>query len=147
MNTVKDILEEKGKQVWSVEPKTSLIDVLKKLRSHNVGALLVVEDGEVMGVISERDFAYRIAEKNTCPLEESVSTWMTSKVIAVSSGTTINECMQLMSREHIRHLPVVDDGKLVGLISIGDVVRAVISGQKSTILGLENYILSQRLTN
>jgi CBS domain-containing protein len=124
-----------------------LIDVLKKLRSHNVGALLVVEDGEVMGVISERDFAYRIAEKNTCPLEESVSTWMTSKVIAVSSGTTINECMQLMSREHIRHLPVVDDGKLVGLISIGDVVRAVISGQKSTILGLENYILSQRLTN
>ncbi len=147
MNTVKDILEEKGKQVWSVEPKTSLIDVLKKLRSHNVGALLVVEDGEVMGVISERDFAYRIAEKNACPLEESVSTWMTSKVIAVSSSTTINECMQLMSREHIRHLPVVDDGKLVGLISIGDVVRAVISGQQSTILGLENYILSQRLTN
>ncbi len=147
MNTVKDILEEKGKQVWSVEPKTSLIDVLKKLRAHNVGALLVVEDGEVTGIISERDFAYKIAEKSACPLEDTVSTWMTKEVIAVSSNTTINECMQLMSREHIRHLPVVDDSRLVGLISIGDVVRAVISGQQSTILGLENYILSQRLTN
>ena len=147
MNTVRDILAEKGKQVWSVEPKTSLIDVLKKLRAHNVGALLVVENGIVKGIISERDFAYQIAEKSACPLEESVSTWMTREVIAVHSSTTINECMQLMSREHIRHLPVVDDGKLVGLISIGDVVRAVISGQQSTILGLENYILSQRLTN
>ena len=147
MNTVKDILAEKGKQVWSVEPKTSLIDVLKKLRAHNIGALLVVENGMVKGIISERDFAYQIAEKSACPLEAPVSTWMTREVIAVHSNTTINECMQLMSREHIRHLPVVDDGKLVGLISIGDVVRAVISGQQSTILGLENYILSQHLTN
>jgi CBS domain-containing protein len=72
---------------------------------------------------------------------------MTKEVIAVQPNTTINECMQLMSREHIRHLPVVENDHLVGLISIGDVVRAVISGQQSTILGLENYILSQRLTN
>jgi len=147
MNTVKDILAEKGKQVWTVEPKTTLIEALKKLRTHKVGALLVVENGVVKGIISERDFAYQIAEKSTCPLEEPVSSWMTREVIAVKSSTTINECMQLMSREHIRHLPVVDEGKLVGLISIGDVVRAVISGQQSTILGLENYILSQRLTN
>lgn len=147
MNTVEDMLEGKGKQVWSVEPKSSLISALKKMRSNNVGALLVVEDGEVKGIISERDFAYKIAEKSACPLDESVATWMTSKVIAVESSTTINECMQLMSREHIRHLPVVDDGRLVGIISIGDVVRAVISGHESTIMGLENYILSQRLTN
>ncbi len=147
MNTVKDILAEKGKQVWTVEPKTTLIEALKKLRTHKVGALLVVENGVVKGIISERDFAYQIAEKSTCPLEEPVSSWMTREVIAVKSSTTINECMQLMSREHIRHLPVVDEGKLVGLISIGDVVRAVIIGQQSTILGLENYILSQRLTN
>lgn len=147
MNTVKEILAEKGKQVWTVEPKTSLLNTLKALKDHKVGALLVVESGMVKGIISERDFAYRIAEKNTCPLEEPVETWMTKEVIAVTSDTSINECMQLMSREHIRHLPVVDDGKLVGIISIGDVVRAVISGQQSTILGLENYILSQRLTN
>lgn len=147
MNTVKDILAEKGKQVWTVEPKTSLLNTLKALEDHKVGALLVVESGMVKGIISERDFAYRIAKKNACPLEEPVETWMTKEVIAVTSDTSINECMQLMSREHIRHLPVVDDGKLVGIISIGDVVRAVISGQQSTILGLENYILSQRLTN
>lgn len=147
MNTVKDILAEKGKQVWTIEPKTTLLETLKTLRSHGVGALLVVEAGEVKGIISERDFAYRIAEKNSCPLEEYVESWMTKEVIAVTSDTSINECMQLMSREHIRHLPVVDGGKLEGIISIGDVVRAVISGQQSTILGLENYILSQRLTN
>lgn len=147
MYTVKDILAEKGKQVWTVEPKTTLLETLKTLHSHNVGALLIVESGDVKGIISERDFAYRIAEKSACPLDESVVTWMTKEVIAVSSDTSINECMQLMSREHIRHLPVVDDGNLVGIISIGDVVRAVISGQHSTILGLENYILSQRLTN
>lgn len=147
MNTVKDILAEKGKQVWTVGPKTTLIETLKTLRSHNVGALLVVESGEVKGIISERDFAYRIAEKLACPLNEPVETWMTKEVIAVSPAASINECMQLMSREHIRHLPVVDEGNLVGLISIGDVVRAVISGQQSTILGLENYILSQRFTN
>lgn len=147
MNTVKDILAEKGKQIWSVEPKTSLLETLKILRSHNVGALLVLKEGTVEGIISERDFSYRIAEKGDCPLDAPVSIWMTKEVIAISSNTTINECMQLMSREHIRHLPVVDDSRLVGIISIGDVVRAVISGQQSTILGLENYILSQRLTN
>jgi CBS domain-containing protein len=147
MNIVKDILEEKGKQVWSVEPKSSLLSALKKMRANNVGALLVVENGEIKGIISERDFAHRIAEKSECPLEESVATWMTSKVIVVKSNTSINECMQLMSREHVRHLPVVDGDTLVGIISIGDVVRAVISGQQSTIMGLENYILSQRLTN
>lgn len=147
MNTVKDILAEKGKQVWTVEPKTTLLDTLKSLRNHKVGALLVVDAGQVKGIISERDFAYRIAEKEACPLDGPVETWMTKEVIAVTSDTSINECMQLMSREHIRHLPVVDGGKLVGIVSIGDVVRAVISGQQSTILGLENYILSQRLTN
>ncbi|MDO9086441.1 MAG: CBS domain-containing protein [Anaerolineaceae bacterium] len=147
MNTVKDILAEKGKQVWSVEPKTTLIETLKTLRAHSVGALLVVEAGEVKGIISERDFSYRIAEESACPLDSPVSAWMTKEVIAVQPNTTINECMQLMSREHIRHLPVVENDHLVGLISIGDVVRAVISGQQSTILGLENYILSQRLTN
>ncbi len=147
MNTVKDILAEKGKQVWTVGPKATLLDTLKSLRSHKVGALLVVEEGEVRGIISERDFAYRIAEKESCPLEEHVETWMTKEVIAVTSDTSINECMQLMSREHIRHLPVVDRGNLVGIISIGDVVRAVISGQQSTILGLENYILKDSPIN
>jgi len=143
MNTVKDILEEKGNQVYSVAPDDSLLDALKKMKKHNSGALLVLESGNVRGIISERDFAGRIAETETCPLEQEVAQWMTRDVIVVSPDMLINDCMQLMTREHVRHLPVIANGELVGLISIGDVVRAVISGHQSTILGLENYILSQ----
>ncbi len=143
MNTVKDILDQKGSNVWSVSPTESLLNALRKMKSHNVGALLVLEGSTVRGIISERDFAGRIAETGTCPLEQEVALWMTREVIVVNPENSINECMQLMSREHIRHLPVVEGENLVGLISIGDVVRAVISGQQSTILGLENYILSR----
>ncbi len=147
MNTVKDILTEKGKNVWTVEPKTTLLEALKKFRAYNVGFLVVVENEKVKGIISERDFAFRIAEKSAFPLNEPVSTWMIQDVIAVTSSTTINECMELMSREHVRHLPVVDDGQLAGIVSIGDVVRSMLDGKKSTILGLENYILNKPYKN
>lgn len=147
MNTVKDILREKGKNVYSVAPNTTLLEALKKLRDHNVGFLVVIDDGKVKGIISERDFAYRIAEKSAFPLNEPVSAWMTQEIIAVTSSTTIIECMQLMSREHVRHLPVVDDGRLAGIVSIGDVVRAEIDGKQSTILGLDNYILNRPFEN
>lgn len=143
MNTVKEILDQKGKNVWMIAPQDTQLHALQLLKEKKVGALLVVDQGLVCGIISERDFAWRIAETGTCPLDQAVSLWMTSDVIVVSPDMSINECMQLMSREHVRHLPVMEGGKLVGLISIGDVVRAVISGQQSTILGLENYILSQ----
>ncbi|PKN87596.1 MAG: histidine kinase [Chloroflexi bacterium HGW-Chloroflexi-8] len=144
MNTVKDILDQKGKNVWSVGPQDTLLDALKMFRAHGIGSLLVIEQGNIKGIITERDFAWQIADKGLCPLNQPVSMWMTSDVIVVSPDMSINECMQLMSREHVRHLPVVDRGKLSGMISIGDVVKAVISGQQSTILGLENYILSQK---
>ena len=147
MNTVKDILTEKGKNVYSVAPHTTLLEALKKLRDHNVGFLVVIDDGKVKGIISERDFAYRIAEKSSFPLNEPVSAWMTQEIIAVTSSTTIIECMQLMSREHVRHLPVVDDGKLAGIVSIGDVVKAEVNGKQSTILGLDNYILNRPFEN
>jgi CBS domain-containing protein len=143
MNTVKDILAQKGHDVWTIEPTANLLMALQRLRTQNVGALLVMEGSSVKGIISERDFAWRIAEKGSCSLDQSVAAWMTKEVMVVSSDTTINDCMQLMSKAHIRHLPVVDDGDLVGLISIGDVVRALIAGQQATIAGLENYILSQ----
>ena len=143
MNTVKDILDHKGKNVWSVAPKDTLLTALKMMEAHKVGSLLVIDQGVIKGIITERDFAWQVAEKGACPLDQPVSLWMTVDVIAVPVMTSINEVMQLMSREHIRHLPVVEEGALVGIISIGDVVKAVISGQQSTILGLENYILSQ----
>lgn len=143
MNTVKDILDQKGKIVWSLTPQETLLAALNLMEAHKVGSLLIIEQGVIKGIITERDFARQIAKKGTCPLDQPVSDWMTQDVIAISTHTSINDCMHLMSREHVRHLPVVDDGKLVGIISIGDVVKAVISGQQSTILGLENYILSQ----
>jgi CBS domain-containing protein len=143
MNTVKDILDHKGKNVWSVAPKDTLLTALKMMEAHRVGSLLVIDQGVIKGIITERDFCWQIADKSSCPLDQPVSLWMTVDVIAVPEKTSINECMQLMSREHIRHLPVVEEGVLAGIISIGDVVKAVISGQQSTILGLENYILSQ----
>ncbi len=146
MNTVRDILEQKGKDVWSIPPETTLIQALQLLRKNNIGALLIMDRDKVEGIITERDFAWKIAEKGTCPLDQPVTQWMTKEVLAVNSKTLINECMQLMLQAHIRHIPVFDDGKLTGLVSIGDAVRAVISGQESTIVGLENYILSQNTT-
>ncbi|HZK61750.1 MAG TPA: CBS domain-containing protein [Anaerovoracaceae bacterium] len=146
MNTVRDILDHKGKNVWSVSPQSTLIDALRLLRAHNVGALMVMEGEKVLGIISERDFAWKIAEKGACPLDQPVELWMTKEVLAVPIDATMNECMQLMLSAHIRHIPVVEDDELVGLVSIGDAVRAVISGQESTIVGLENYILSQNIT-
>ena len=130
MNTVRDILEQKGKDVWSIPPETTLIQALQLLRKNNIGALLIMDRDKVEGIITERDFAWKIAEKGTCPLDQPVTQWMTKEVLAVNSKTLINECMQLMLQAHIRHIPVFDDGKLVGLVSIGDAVRAVISGQE-----------------
>lgn len=147
MNIVSDILDHKGADVWSLKPQTTVLEALKSLEKFNVGALLVVNEGNIIGVISERDIVRQLAKNNDCRVDQPVSQWMTSDVIAVTPTTSINECMQLMSKAHIRHLPVVEDGKLLGMISIGDVVNAVINDQQSTIASLENYILSQTIIN
>lgn len=147
MNLVSDILEHKGSEVWSLTPQTTVLEALKSLEEFNVGALLVVNGEKILGVVSERDIVRQLAKSENCSLDQPVSLWMTSNVIVVSPSTSINDCMQLMSKAHIRHLPVVEDGNLLGMISIGDVVRAVINDQQSTITSLENYILSQTIIN
>lgn len=143
MYTVNDLLKVKGRAVWACSPHTSLMDALKLMAEKNIGALVVTEGEKVAGIISERDVARRIAEKGKCLLDEPVSGFMTEEVFVVKPDQSTHECMQLMSREHFRHLPVVDGGKLVGMISIGDVVRALLGEQESTISGLENYILGR----
>jgi CBS domain-containing protein len=147
VNLVSDILEHKGSEVWSLTPQTTVLEALKSLEEFNVGALLVVNGEKILGVVSERDIVRQLAKSENCSLDQPVSLWMTSNVIVVSPSTSINDCMQLMSKAHIRHLPVVEDGNLLGMISIGDVVRAVINDQQSTIASLENYILSQTIIN
>lgn len=141
MYTVNDLLKIKGRTVWACDPHTSLLDALKLMAEKNVGALLVKEGERVAGIVSERDVARHIAEKGNCPLDAPIDEMMTRDVIIVRPDQTTPECMQLMTREHIRHLPVMENDQVVGMISIGDVVSALIREQASTITGLENYIL------
>ena len=140
MSTVNDLLRQKGSQVWSVTPETTVMEALQVLAQKDVGALMVLEGNEIAGIISERDFARFIAQTGKCLIDSPVREHMTKGVITVSPEMTIEECMSLMTEKHIRHLPVVKDGKLVGLVSIGDVVKEVISTHQATIHHLENYI-------
>jgi CBS domain-containing protein len=140
MTTIRDLLKTKGNQVWTVTPNTSVLETLLMMTEKAVGALVVVEGDQIAGIISERDFIHSIAEKERCVLNTTVLEYMTKSVTTVTPDQSIEECMQLMTEKHIRHLPVVENGKLVGMISIGDIVKDIISSEKSRIAVLENYI-------
>ena len=140
MSTVRDLLKVKGSQVWFVSPTADMLETLKIMAEKGVGALLVVEGEEIKGIVSERDFARVVARQERCALNTTVLEYMTTRVVTVTPDQSIEDCMRLMTKEHIRHLPVVEGKKLVGLISIGDVVKEVISGKDSKISSLENYI-------
>ncbi len=141
MLTVRDLLKMKGEGIWAISPDTSTLDALRFMTEKKVGALLVLEDGLLSGIISERDFVQRIAVDRACLLDTPIRDYMTSKVITVTPDQTIEECMQLMTDRRIRHLPVIDNNQLAGLISIGDVVKGIIDDQASTIDNLQEYIL------
>ena len=138
--TVANIIDEKGREIWSIDVNASVYDALEEMATRNVGALLVMADGGLHGILSERDYARKVILVDRGSRETRVSEIMTSDLVTVSSTTTVSSCMQLMTDRRIRHLPVVDDGRLVGVISIGDVVRAVIDEQKFLIDQLESYI-------
>jgi len=140
MNTIRDLLKVKGNQVWSITPNSTVLDALQHMTEKQVGALLVLDGNRIEGIISERDFVHGVAEKETCILNTTVVEYMTPKVITVSPDQTIEDCMQLMTKEHFRHLPVVENGKLVGMVSIGDIVKEIISSEKTRAEALENYI-------
>jgi len=140
MATIRDLLKIKGNQVWTVTPNTSVLETLLMMTEKAVGALVVVEGDKIAGIISERDFIRSIAEKERCVLNTVVLEYMTTTVMTVTPDQSIEDCMQLMTEKHIRHLPVVENGKLAGMISIGDIVKDIISSEKSRINALENYI-------
>jgi len=140
MSTVRDMLKVKGGQVWSISPETTVLEALTLMAEKNVGALVVLHEEKLVGIISERDFARAIAKLGRCLIEVPVRDYMTKEVITAIPDTTTEECMELMSAKKIRHLPVQLGDKLVGLISIGDVVKEVISTKESHIHTLENYI-------
>jgi CBS domain-containing protein len=140
MYMVEDVLQNKGKVVWTLTPHATMADALRLLAEKNVGAVIILDDGKVAGILSERDIVRMMAKEGDCRLEMPVSELMTREVITVGSEKTLDACMKLMTLKHIRHLPVVDEEVLVGVISIGDVVRWVIDDQLHKINDLEKFI-------
>lgn len=141
MITVSQMLREKGKQVWSVSPSTTLGEALTLMAEKGIGAVLVMEGEKIEGIFSERDFARQAVSKSGCSLDTPVRDMMTSEVFYIGPDQTTEECMALMTEKHFRHLPVMVNGKLAGLISIGDIVKWTISDKDIHIRSLENYIM------
>jgi CBS domain-containing protein len=144
MDTVHNILQRKGSTVYSIPPDASVYEALQKMAEMNVGALLVLDAGRLAGIFSERDYARKVVLKGKFSRDTPVRDVMTSEVITVGREQSIEWCMALMTEKRLRHLPVVDAGRLTGMISIGDVVKSIISEQQYTINQLEEYILGRR---
>jgi CBS domain-containing protein len=140
MSKVSQILARKGEQIWSVGPDTTVFEALGLMAEHNIGAVLVLEQNQVAGIFSERDYARKVVLENKSSQATPVSEIMTRDVISVSPDDDFDSCLQKMSTHRIRHLPVVDAKGLKGIISIGDVVNFLITEQKFKIDQLENYI-------
>jgi CBS domain-containing protein len=142
MKTVSQLLQGKGGSVWSVTPDSSVFDALKMMSEKNVGALLVMQDGKLRGILSERDYARKVILLGKSSHELAVHEIMSDKVVCVGAAQAVGECMALMSSKRIRHLPVLEGGKVIGILSIGDLVKEVIAEQQQTIQQLESYIHS-----
>ena len=140
MRTLKQVLERKGRDVWSISPDAFVYEALKLMAEKEVGALLVIEAGRIVGVISERDYARKVILKDRSSLKTPVRDIMTRNVIWVHPDTSVEECMAVMTNRHIRHLPVLDGDQLVGVVSIGDLVKACSDEKDFTIRQLEAYI-------
>ncbi len=138
--TVAEVLERKGAGVHSVAPSATVYEALELMASKDVGALIVLEGRELKGIFSERDYARRLILLGKASKDTPVGSVMSSKVVCVQPERTMDECMALMTDKHIRHLPVESGGRVIGVISIGDVVKAVISTQRFVIEQLEHYI-------
>ena len=139
--TVRDMLRGKS-NVYSVGPGDTVYDALRLMADKNIGAVLVRSDQQIDGIFSERDYARKVILLGKTSRETLVKEIMTSPVISVEPHWTADQCMALMTQKHVRHLPVLEEGRLVGVISIGDVVRAVVDEQKFTIDSLQRYITS-----
>ena len=141
MANVNNLLDTKGNAVWSVQTTTTVEQALQLMADKNIGAVLVMEGDQIVGIYSERDYARQAAEADSLLLDRPVSNYMTHSVYFVSPRQTVEECMALMTSRHIRHLPVLEgETRLVGLISIGDVVKQLLAEKENAIQDLENYI-------
>ena len=144
MTTVKHVLDKKGHEVRFIHPSASVFDALRVMAEHNIGSLVVLEDGKLVGVITERHYAREIVLKGRTSQETLVRDIMSTKVIYARPDQSVQECMAVMTARAVRHLPVLEHGQLVGIVSIGDMVNSVIGDQKFIIEQLEHYIHGDR---
>ncbi len=144
MNTVAQILKAKGKSVWTISKDALVADALKILAEHKVGSVVVMNGDSLVGIFTERDFAHKMGVQAKNPSQTKIEEVMTHEVITVTSKQSVTVCMALMTEHHIRHLPVVDGGRLVGIISIGDVVKDMIGELQFMVVQLEKYIQGLR---
>ena len=140
MKLIKHLLDTKGGHIISVAPDTSVLDAIKLMADKAIGSLVVMDNEELRGIMSERDYARKVIIKGRSSENTQVAEIMTPKVFTTTSSQTVNDCMALMTEKHIRHLPVVEDGRVIGMISLGDLVRAIIADQQEEIEQLEQYI-------
>ena len=140
MRTIEQLLQAKGSDIWSISPQATAYNALQIMAEKNVGALLVIEKEKLLGIFSERDYARKVILKEKSSKNTSVGELMTREVIYISADSTLEESMALMTAKRIRHLPVLKNNELIGIVTLGDVVRQIISDQKFAIRELEKYI-------
>jgi len=140
MYNIDTLLKDKGKDIWSIGPQETAFKALETMSQRNVGALLVVDKGKLIGIFSERDYARKVILKGKSSKDTTVGELMTPDVFYASPENTLQETMALMTAKHIRHMPVLKDDRLIGMVTLGDVVKQIISVQKFTIKELEKYI-------
>jgi len=140
MATVKKLLESKDSHIWSISPETTVFEGLQFMAEKNIGALLVTKDDNLVGIFSERDYARKVILKGKASKDTTIGELMTREVIYITPENSLDECMALMTAKHIRHLPILMNDKLIGLLSIGDVVKQIMSSQEFKIQELEKYI-------
>ena len=140
MHTIAEILRDKGSEVWSVSPDEIILDALKIMAEKGVGALLVMDKDKLVGIISERDYARKVALEGRSSRESKVSEIMSHRVLCARPDQTVQECMALMSDKRSRHLPILDHKEIIGIVSIGDLVKSIIADQQFEIENLQYYI-------
>jgi CBS domain-containing protein len=143
MISVRHILESKGSQIWTISPDATVFDALKLMADRGIGALVVMGKDDIVGIISERDYARKVILQGKFSKDTLVREIMSTQIYGVSLDTTAEECMAIMTDKRFRHLPVCKEGKLVGVVSIGDIVKSIIAEQKIAIDHLENYIMGK----
>ena len=142
MLCVKHLLAAKGRDVWSVAPEDSVLDVIKLMAEKHIGALPVMKAGELLGIVSERDYARKVVLRGRTVEQTRTREIMSAPVRTVTAEDTVQQCMEIMTQYRIRHLPVIEKGAVVGIVSIGDIIKALMEEQQNTIAELERYIAS-----